>query len=141
MENKNRMVIPLSTVKAMLEGEGWTFYRTFNKEYIFKSADDKVLALPQNPNRPRLIYLDELLQCTQVLRKEFVKVSRPEWNITGEDDAQNTLQFDLWLDPGAADAGEITALLTALSDLNRAAGGFGLSFNEAEEMETCPESN
>ncbi|MCP4711864.1 MAG: hypothetical protein GY869_24860 [Planctomycetes bacterium] len=141
MENKNRMVIPLSTVKAMLEEEGWTFYRTFNKEYIFKGEGDEVLALPQNPNRPRLIYLDELLQCTQVLRKEFVKVSRSEWNITGEDDGHDALQFDLWVDPGEANGVEINALLTALSDLNRAAGGFGLSFNESEEMESCPESN
>ena len=140
MENKNRMVIPLSTVKAMLEGEGWTFYRTFNKEYIFKGAGDEVLSLPQNPHRPRLIYLDELLQSTEVLRKEFVKVSRSEWNITGEDEGHNALQFDLWVDPGAANAGEINELMTALSDLNRAAGGFGLTFNEAEEMESYPKS-
>jgi len=139
MENKNRMVIPLSTVKAMLEGEGWVFYRTFNNEYIFKGEDGEVLSLPQNPHRPRLIYLDKLMQCTQVLRKEFVKVSRPEWNITGEDEGHDALQFDLWVDPGGASAGEVNALLTALSDLNRAAGGYGLTFSEAEEMETSVE--
>ena len=141
MENMNRMVIPLSTVKAMLEGEGWAFYRTFNKEYIFKDESGEVLSLPQNPNRPRLIYLDELLQSTEVLRKEFVRVSRPEWNITGEDDAHNTLQFDLWLDPGAAGVGEVATLLTALSELNRAAGGFGITFEQAEEIESCPMSD
>ena len=135
------MVIPLSTVKAMLEAEGWAFYRTFNQEYIFKDENGAVLALPQNPHRPRLIYLDELLRCTQILRKEFVRVARPGWNITGENEGPNALQFEIWLDPGEAGVSEIQGLLTALSDLNRAAGGFGLTFEEAEEMETGAESN
>jgi len=40
------------------------------------------------------------------------------------------ISFDLWIDPGGANAEDVTALLMALSDLHRVVGGTGLKFVE-----------
>ncbi|MFC1783545.1 hypothetical protein ACFL02_08160 [Planctomycetota bacterium] len=129
---ENRKVLLFSTVKDMLESQGWSFYQIFNNEYIFKDAEGEVLAIPQHPTKPRLIYLDQLLSCTPVLRQEFIEAASLDWDLSSGKSLNNYLQFDLWLDPGDADSADIQALFSALSELNRAAGGLGLTFQKSK---------
>ena len=128
----NGKVILVSTVRDMLGSQGWSLYRSFNNEYIFRDTEGDLLAVPQHPTKPHLIYLDELLECTHILREEFIQVARPEWDISRGKDLHNQIHFNLWLDPGNAGVSDIQALFSALSELNRAAGGFGLTFQEYE---------
>ncbi|KPK76217.1 MAG: hypothetical protein AMJ79_07565 [Phycisphaerae bacterium SM23_30] len=132
MVDGKRKVLLFSTVKDMLQSQGWSLYRPFNKEYIFKNADGEILAVPQHPDNSRLIYLDELLNRSAVLRREFMEAARPEWALAGDKSGNTHFQFDIWLDPGGAGVWEIEALFLALSDLNRAGGGFGLTLHKTE---------
>ena len=134
MGQGNGKVLLGSTVMSMLESQGWSLHRSFNNEYIFKNSDGETLAIPQHPTKPQLICLGDLLNCTPVLRQEFIAVARQEWDIANSETAHRQIQFDIWLDPGNASGSDIEALFSSLSDLNRAAGGFGLTFDNAEAV-------
>ena len=134
MGNENSKVLLFSTVRDMLESQGWILYRLFNNEYIFKNEAGDILALPQHPKKPRLLYLDDLLTCSQILRQEFIEAARQEWNMARCESIETHIHFDVWLDPGDADISDIQALFSTLSDLNRAAGGYGLAFCESETV-------
>lgn len=134
MGHGNGKVLLGSTVVSMLESQGWSLHRSFNNEYIFRNSDGEILAIPQHRTKPHLIYLNDLLNCTQVLRQEFIAVASQEWDIANSGAANKQIQFDIWLDPGDASGSDIGALFSSLSDLNRAAGGFGLTFDDAEAV-------
>ena len=130
----NGKVLLGSTVASMLKSQGWSLHRSFNNEYIFKNSDGEMLAIPQHRTKPQLIRLDDLLNCTRILRQEFIAVASQEWDITNSKAAHRQIQFDIWLDPGNASGSDIGALFSSLSDLNRAAGGFGLTFDDSEAV-------
>ena len=71
----NGKVLLGSTVMSMLKLQGWSLHRSFNNEYIFKNSDGETLAIPQHRTKPQLICLDDLLNCTRVLRQEFIAVA------------------------------------------------------------------
>jgi|GEM_PF-1243089 len=132
MEYTNRKVLLFPTLKNMLETEGWSLYLSFNNEYLFKNEAGKILAIPQHPKKPQLIYLDDILKCTMILRQEFIELARPEFDTISDHSINSQIQFDIWIDPGNADVSNIQELFTSLSDLNRAVGGYGLDFIETE---------
>ena len=132
MGHENRKVLLFPAIKDMLEAEGWSLYLSFNKEYLFKNEDGEILAIPQHPKKPQMVYLDDILKCTMILRQKFIELARPEWDLSSDNSIDSQIQFNIWLDPGDADVSDIQELFTTLSDLNRAAGGYGLDFNETQ---------
>ena len=132
MGQPKKKVLLASSVKQMLESQGWILYRTFNNEFIFKNDDGEMFSLSHHPKKTNLIYLDDLLRNTPVLHQEFIDAAREEWDLACDPSLQKELQLDIWFDPGAADVSDIQRLLSALSDLNRAVGGFGITLHEAE---------
>lgn len=123
-------VLLVSSVQEMFRSEGWPLYRTFNNSFIFRNADGDQIAVPQHPTKPYLIYLEELLRNSRILRDEFIRIARPEWDLANGESLANQVHFDLWLDPGNAGVSDIQTLFAALSEVNRAAGGLGLTFQE-----------
>ncbi|MBN1764172.1 MAG: HDOD domain-containing protein [Sedimentisphaerales bacterium] len=130
MGHENRKVLLVSTVRDMLATQGWLLYQTFNKEYIFKNSEGEILAFPQHPSKPQLIYLDEILKRTRILRQEFIELARQDWVISKNPSLDLDIHFDISINPGEANVSDIQKLFSTLSDLNRAACGFGLSFHE-----------
>ena len=128
MGRRSKKVLLVSTVKKMLESVGWADCMTFNKDFIFKNSDGEVLAIPQHPKKPQLLYLDDLLRSTPVLRQEFVNLASPEWDLS--DDQDEPMQFEIWLDAGRADESDIQAFFSSLSEMDRALGGLGYEFEE-----------
>ena len=124
-QQEKRKVLLASTLRDLLKPQGWYLYLSFNNEFLFKNNKDEILAVPQHPTKPHLVYLDELLKRSPVLRQEFIDAARPEWDIADEPLSLTHLHFDLFIDPGDAGIAEVQAVLTALSELNRSAGGFG----------------
>lgn len=49
---------------------------------------------------------------------------------TPDQEDASTPSFDFWIDPGEADVDDLRAFLMAISDLHRAAGGLGLTFED-----------
>ena len=134
MEHKNRKVLLLSTVRDLLASQGWSLDHSFNQEYIFKNDAGEILGIPKHPTKARLINLDDLLGCTQLLREEFTQAARLEWDISSSESLDTEMQFNLHLNPGACDVADIHTLFSSLSDLNRAVDGFGLTFLEPEAI-------
>ena len=83
MGDENRKVLLVSTVRDMLKSQGWSLYLSFNNEHIFKNADGAVLAVSHHPTKSQLIYLDELIKRTPVLRQEFIEAAHRQWGIAG----------------------------------------------------------
>ena len=127
MDSSMKKVLLASFVKTALGEKGWTFNIFFNNEYIFKNQQGDILAIPHHPNNPALVYLDDLLSHALALGPEFIAAARPEWDIVNSSQASQKQHFDFWLDPGQASVWDIQEFLSALSQVNRASGGLGLT--------------
>lgn len=127
MDSSIKKVLLASFVKSALGAKGWTFNNFFNNEYIFKNKQGDILALPHHPTNPALVYLDDLLGQASGLGPEFVAAARPQWDIIHSKASSQSLHFDFWLDSGQASAWDIQEFLSALSQVNRASGGLGLT--------------
>ncbi|MBN2377442.1 MAG: hypothetical protein JXD22_13655 [Sedimentisphaerales bacterium] len=127
MPSSRKKVLLASFVKTTLAAKGWTFNIFFNNEYIFKNKLGDILAIPHHPTNPALVYLDDLLCHAVDLGPEFIAAARPEWDIIDTKESSQNLHFDFWLDPGQASAWDIQEFFSALSQVNRASGGLGLT--------------
>ena len=131
---ENRKVLMISTVRNMLVSEEWSTYLFFNNEHIFKNSKGQIIAVPQHPTKPNLIYLGELLKRVPFLRQELIEAACAEWDMADDKALSANLRLDLWLDPGNAEVSDIQNLFSSLSELNRAAGGLGFDWHENESV-------
>jgi len=127
MNSSKKKVLLASFVKSALGAKGWTFNNFFNNEYIFKNKQGDILALPHHPTNPALVFLDDLLGHASASGPEFIAAARPQWDIVHSRESSQNPHFDFWLDPGQASAWDIQEFLSALSQVNRATGGLGLT--------------
>lgn len=120
-------VLRTSYVQQQMQHEGWSLAHSSSETIAFSDGGDKLIPIPLHPTRPDLIYRSDLIPRIPVLRKEFGDAAFEELP------AEN-VGFDVLLVPGGAEDADIQALFDALSNLNFALGGSGLTFRQVEAM-------
>ena len=120
-------VLRTSDVQRQLQHKGWSLAHSSRDTVVFCDDRDKLLAIPLHPTRPDLVYLGDLTPRVPVLRKEFSEAAFEELPLEG-------LGLDVMITPGHATEADIQSLLDALSNLNRALGGSGLTFHNVEAV-------
>ncbi len=114
-------VLRTSYVRELMERKGWKLTHSTGDTVFFVDNADRLVAIPLHPTRPDLIRLADLTPRVPVLRWEFSNSAFEE--LPAED-----AYLDVLIMRGSADDADIQALFDALSDLNVALGGKGLTF-------------
>ena len=134
MGNRKRKVLLLSDVRRLLESRGWILQDSCEDREVYRDGEGNLLPIQRHTTDPRLAYLDTALTFVRNLRAELVALAHDEEDVRADEGSPTDLGFDVFIDPGESDVEDIQALFAALSVLDRAAGGFGLTFRQVKEV-------
>lgn len=123
-------VLWTSYIQKQMQDHGWSLTQSSDHTVVFSDKNNELLSIPRHPTRSDLIYLSELTSRTPVLKLEFSEAAFEELPL--ED-----VGLEVLIDQSHAEDTDTLAFLTALSNMNRAMGGAGLSFTAIEAI-TAP---
>ncbi len=130
-------VVHVADVRAFLSLEGWKYVGSSRHRHLYRKEPvgpsgghpPKLIVVPEHSASPNLYRLSDLFQNVPVAREKFDDVAVDEADgLRGAD-----LSFNVYIDPGEADESDIETLFRALNDLNRAAGGVGITVQQVTE--------
>ena len=118
-------VLRKSFVLERMQREGWSPAQASDRGIVLSKAGRTPLPIPLHPTRPDLIYLKDLTERVPVLRREFSDAAFEELPV-------GDFGFEILIVPGQAAATDIQELFGALSELDSALGGSGLTIDRQE---------